>query len=98
MQYVFSYNCQPIWQVNTKARRNAVKASGVTDFRWHNLPHTWASWHARAGTPINVVQEMAGWKSHEMALRYSHLLTRHLVLHAARIEGRGDSAKDPQAS
>jgi integrase len=48
-----------VWQVNTKSWRKAVKA-GLRDFRWHDLRHTWASWHVQAGTPLNVLQEMGG--------------------------------------
>lgn len=68
-RFVFTYEGQPVWQVNTKAWRKAVKRAGLEDFRWHDLRHTWASWHAQAGTPLNVEQEMAGWKSKEMAQR-----------------------------
>jgi len=25
-----------------------------------DLRHTWAAWHAQSGTPLNVVQELAG--------------------------------------
>ncbi len=84
-RYVFTYEGQPAWQVNTKAWRKAVKRAGLEDFRWHDLRHPWASWHAQAGTPLNVVQEMAGWKSKEMAQRYSHLSSAHILVHAERI-------------
>ncbi len=87
-QFVFTYQRKPVWQVNTKAWRKAVKQAGLEDFRWHDLRHTWASWHAQAGTPLNVVQEMAGWKSREMAQRYSHLSAAHLLSHAERIAKR----------
>lgn len=53
--YVFTYRGNPVWQVNTKAWRKAVARSGVKDFRWHDLRHTWASWHAQQGTPQNVL-------------------------------------------
>ena len=59
-QYVFTYQGHRVSQINTKAWRKAVKQAGLEDFRWHDLRHTWASWHAQAGTPINVLQEMGG--------------------------------------
>jgi integrase len=84
-EFVFAYEGAPVWQVNTKSWRRAVKASGLEDFRWHDLRHTWASWHAQAGTPLNVLQEMGGWSSFEMVLRYAHLSSVHLLPHAERI-------------
>jgi integrase len=84
-QYVFTYEGQPVWQVNTKAWRIAVSKAGLTDFRWHDLRHTWASWHAQAGTPLNVLQEMGGWECADMVRRYAHLSVGHLRDHAERI-------------
>jgi len=84
-EWVFAFDREPVWQVNTKAWRKAVKAAGLQDFRWHDLRHTWASWHAQAGTPLNVLQELGGWSSYEMVLRYAHLSAVHLLPHAERI-------------
>lgn len=84
-EFVFAYAGEAVWQVNTKSWRAAVKAAGLQDFRWHDLRHTWASWHAQAGTPLNVLQEMGGWSSYEMVLRYAHLSAGHLLPHAERI-------------
>jgi integrase len=85
--YVFTWQGQPVWQVNTKSWRKAVGRAGLEDFRWHDLRHTWASRHAQAGTPLNVLQELGGWRSHEMVLRYAHLSSAHLLTHAERIAG-----------
>ena len=90
-EYVFTYQGRPVTQVNTKAWRKAVARAGLTDFRWHDLRHTWASWHAQAGTPFNVLQEMGGWKSSEMVRRYAHLSSAHLLDYAARVHWQ-DSA------
>jgi len=67
--HVFGYKGKPVTVVNTKAWREALKRAGIVDFRWHDLRHTWASWHAQAGTPLNVLQELGGWESVEMVRR-----------------------------
>lgn len=84
-RYVFSYRGKPIRQVNTKAWRAAVRKAEIGSFRWHDLRHTWASWHAQAGTPLNVLQELGGWASAEMVQRYAHLGVNHLRAHAERV-------------
>lgn len=88
-RYVFTWKGKPLVQVNTKAWRVAVQKAGLKDFRWHDLRHTWASWHAQAGTPLNVLQEMGGWASAEMVKRYAHLSVTHLRDHAERIAPKG---------
>ena len=85
--YIFTFKGQPIHQVNTKAWRNALKRAGINNFRWHDLRHTWASWHVQAGTPISRLQEMGGWESVEMVRRYAHLAPEHLAGDSANIEG-----------
>ena len=75
----------PVKQVNTKAWRAALKRAGITNFRWHDLRHTWASWHVQHGTPLHVLQELGAWESVEMVRRYAHLTSRHLREHAERL-------------
>lgn len=53
-----------------------------TDFRWHDLRHTWASWHIQAGTPIHVLQELGGWSDIRMVQKYAHLAPEHLAQYA----------------
>ncbi len=78
--WVFPYQGKPVTQTATKAWRDAVKVAGIAPgFRWHDLRHTWASWHAQDGTPLNVLQELGGWASAEMVQRYAHLSTEHLA-------------------
>lgn len=80
--HVFSYRGRPVTVVNNKAWQAALKRAGIEDFRWHDLRHTWASWHAQAGTPLNVLQELGGWESVEMVRRYAHLSGEHLSEYA----------------
>ncbi len=58
----------------------------LEDFRWHDLRHTWASWHVQAGTSLSKLQEMGGWDSIEMVRRYAHLAPEHLAVEVANIE------------
>jgi len=60
--HVFSFRGMPITQVSTKAWYAALDKAGIADFRWHDLRHTWASWHVQQGTPLYALQELGGWK------------------------------------
>ena len=65
--------------------RNLHNLTDTTDFRWHDLRHTWASWHVQSGTPLQVLQELGGWSSYEMVLRYAHLSAGHLADYAENL-------------
>jgi len=77
--HVFSYRGKPITQVSSKPWYAALRAAGIEDFRWHDMRHTWASWHVQNGTPLYALQEMGGWSSVEMVRRYAHLAADHLA-------------------
>jgi integrase len=83
--HVFSFRGMPIVQVSTKAWYTALEAAGIEDFRWHDLRHTWASWHVQAGTPLHVLQELGGWECVEMVRKYAHLSTAHLTEYVDRV-------------
>lgn len=80
--YVFTYRGNPVKQVRTKAWTKALERAGITDFRWHDLRHTWASWHVQQGTPLHVLQELGGWETADMVKRYAHLNPGHLAKYA----------------
>ena len=83
---VFTYNGRPITQTNTRAWRKALIRAGIEDFRWHDLRHTWASWLAQGGVPLNVIQEMGAWESTEMVKRYAHLAPEQFKKHAEVVD------------
>lgn len=85
--YVFTYNDKCVWQCSTRAWRKALKRCGLDEFRWHDLRHTWASWHVQSGTTLQELFELGGWSSFDMVLRYAHLSSKHLTEAANRISG-----------
>lgn len=83
---VFTYAGKPISNANTKAWKKALLRAGITDFRWHDLRHTWATWQRKAGTPTHELQSLGGWKTGAMVERYAHLDADHLKKAANRID------------
>ena len=75
--------------VSTKAWYQALRRAGIENFRWHDLRHTWANWHAQQGTPMSILQELGGWESAEMVRRYAHFSPHHLSPYADRLQGVG---------
>lgn len=59
------------------------------DFRWHDLRHTWATWHVQGGTPLEVLQELGGWSDIRMVQRYAHFSPGHLAGYANAIRVPG---------
>lgn len=54
------------------AWRGALRRAGITDFRWHDLRHTSATWMIQAGVPLDVVQQILGHESITTTQRYAH--------------------------
>lgn len=77
-QYVFTYCGEKIGSPKT-GWNAAIRRSGIEPARWHDLRHTWASWHIQAGTPLAVLKELGGWHSMDMVMRYAHLSPEHLA-------------------
>jgi len=85
---VFTYGKEPpkpVRKAATKAWRVALERAGITDFRWHDLRHTWASWHVQEGTPLHALQELGGWETADMVKRYAHLSADHLSQYANQL-------------
>ncbi|SDY85180.1 Phage integrase family protein [Nitrosomonas sp. Nm33] len=74
---------------------NAIKKAGIEDFRFHDLRHTWASWHRQAGTSCDELKDLGGWKSRNMVDRYAKFATENLAFAASRIESTRESKVIP---
>ncbi len=68
------------------AWQTACTKAKLTDLRFHDLRHTWASWHRQAGTSCDELKDLGGWKTRSMVDRYAKFATENLVVAAARIE------------
>ncbi|MEM7704229.1 MAG: site-specific integrase [Pseudomonadota bacterium] len=92
---VFVLDGKPVTKVSTRAWRNVLKSLGLRphpgrhpeNFCWHDLRHTWASWHVMAGTPLEVLQKLGGWRTIDMVLRYAHLAPGHIAAYSRNISG-----------
>lgn len=93
---VFTYRGKAIAWANTRAWREALVRAGIENFRWHDLRHTWASWLAQQGTPLNVLQELGGWETEAMVRRYAHLAPPQLIEHSERVAGMLGDTHSPQ--
>jgi integrase len=55
----------------------AVKVAGLTDFRFHDLRHTCASYLAQNGATLLQIADVRGHKQLDITKRYSHLCVDH---------------------
>ena len=82
-RYVFTWRGKPIYHTTTKAWTKALERACIeAGFTFHDLRHTWASWHVMGGTPLEVLKQLGGWADMTMVLRYAHLAPGYVAGYA----------------
>jgi len=66
----------------------ALQEAGITDFRWHDLRHTAASYMVMSGASLATVGALLGHRTLQMTQRYAHLADDFLKGEVARMTAR----------
>jgi integrase len=84
--FVFTFRGKPIKDIKTAFMAACIRAGvgkrvgkNYEGFTWHGLRHTWATWHMKNETPIEVLQELGGWHDLRMVMNYAHHSPGHLA-------------------
>lgn len=60
-----------------KSWASILKSAKLTNFRWHDMRHDFASQLVMKGASLNTVRELCGHAKYETTLRYAHLAPSH---------------------
>ena len=73
----------------------ALVEAKISNFRWHDLRHTFASRLVMKGVGIHTVQQLLGHKTIQVTLRYAHLAPEHQLEAVQRLCDTGMAPNEP---
>jgi integrase len=80
------------WYDPKRAFSRALRKAKISDFRFHDLRHTFASHMVMNGADLTTVSRLLGHKSLTMTLRYAHLAPDHLQAAVGILDGLSSPA------
>ncbi len=83
-RHVFTYAGRPLQRL-TRSFKTALKDSGITDFRFHDLRHCASTNLRRAGVDTATAMKIVGHKSEKMWKRYNAIEERDLTQAAEKL-------------
>jgi integrase len=60
-----------------KSWASILEKAKISNFRWHDMRHDFASQLVMKGVPLNTVRDLCGHADHNTTLRYAHLAPDH---------------------
>jgi integrase len=75
--YVFQMDGQRMGEFK-RSFKTALTKSGISNFRFHDLRHCFASWLAMKGVPLLTISRLLGHSDVKMTMRYAHLAPNYL--------------------
>ncbi len=75
------------------AFKNVCEETGIRDFKFHDLRHTFASYLVMSGVDLVTVKELMGHTGINMTLRYAHLAPEHKAQAVAKLNERFRNVK-----
>ena len=72
----------------TKPFGTALRRAGISDFRFHDLRHTFASHYIMNGGELMSLKEILGHSSIRMVMRYAHLASSYQRMKLENLSGK----------
>ena len=90
--YLF-YNPDTVDRVNSNRSSwlTCLEKGEITDFRWHDLRHTYATDEIKKGMPIYTLSKLMGHANVVVTEKYAHLFTEDLHAAKRKVDTKADT-------